>query len=172
MKIPLQVRKKIASDAVKIAQRYMAKRGWKSGDQLWPLVGSNSIGIDIGNAYWLKFQNQGTHSFIPWGLEGKIVPIPHIPSLFNPRTINFRFANGVGMPGYVHDKDIYEKLIWKNAKWKNPGIKATYFLNQALRQAVKNNLKLIHQYNPTYKLKNRVHDMSLIIPNTVDGEKG
>lgn len=168
MELPLKVREKIAKDAVKIAQKYMIKRGWKSADQLWPLVGERNVGIDTGNAYWLKFQNTGTHPFIPWGLEGKIVPIPHLPSLFNSRTVNFRFARGVGRPGFVHDKDDYGKLVWRGEKWKNPGIKATYFLNQALRLAVKQNIKLIRKYNPSYKLKNRVQNLSLIIPNSID----
>lgn len=134
--VPAKLCKKISDRAVEYAKMYGKRRGWKSTLWLAPSYGVNKIGISVGMAFWLQFQNRGTHPFIPWGLEGKTVPLPHKPSLFNPHLINFRKAIGVGLPGFVHDPDDYNKLIWREAKWKNPGIKATYFMNKALHDAI------------------------------------
>ncbi|MBQ1427960.1 MAG: hypothetical protein IIZ04_03785 [Aeriscardovia sp.] len=149
--VPSRLCKKISQDAVEIAKMYGKRRGWKSTAWLSPSFGVNKIGISTGFAFWLQFQNRGTRPFIPWGLEGKTVPLPHKPSVFNPHSINFRKAVGVGQPGFVHDPEVYETLHWREAKWKNPGIKATYFLNKALHDAIKKNESELKKYLPKRK---------------------
>ena len=149
--VPAKLCKKISTEAVEIAKMYGKRRGWNSTLWLSPVYGVGKIGISTGMAFWLEFQNRGTHPFIPWGLEGKTVPLPHKPSLFNPHSINFRKAVGVGLPGFVHDPDDYEKLHWREAKWKNPGIKPTYFLNKALHEAITHNKEELRKYLPKRK---------------------
>lgn len=151
MRVPAYLCLKISQDAVSLAKQYGKRRGWTSTAWLSSKSGVNQIGISVGMAFWLQFQNRGTHSFIPYGLEGKTVPIPHRPNMFNPNKINFRKAIGVGLPGFVHDPDIYEILHWREAKWKNPGIKATYFLNKAIHESINMHKDELKKYLPKRK---------------------
>ena len=182
--IPSSVCRQIAIDAVDICTRYMKRRGWKAFSQLVPLWGKNKVGISVGSAKYLNYQNKGTHPFIPWGIQNKTVPFETKPDLFNPSGLVFRSARGVGIPGFVHiptsylnnpkrqarskqhtptgsgnfEKGGYDKLIWREAKWANPGIKPTYFINKALREAVETNLPKIKKYRPNFRLKHNVRD--------------
>lgn len=141
--VPGKLCRQIARYAVQLAREYGRKRGWKSTETLLPISGSDIIGIDLNGAYWLKFQNRGTHAFIPWSLEGKIIPMR------TPRDgrIHYRYAHGVGKPGYVHDPYDEELTYWKEQKWRNPGIEATWFIDESVRQAFRYYHREIEAYN-------------------------
>ena len=181
--IPSSVCKSIAMDAASIAYRYAKRRGWSSAGQIRAVWGKNRIGLSVGEAYWLNFQNRGTHPFIPWGLAGKTVPFQ------NSGRVNFVTARGLGLPGFVHipqsylddprrrassknytngdgaeiyvENGQYGRMIWREAKWANPGIKPTYFINKALREAVEMNLPKIKKYKPAFRLNRNVRDDTL-----------
>lgn len=130
-RIPSALCHRIAVQAVFFARQYMRMRSWRYAEELYPVWGPNRVGIGIPRQlFYLNYQNEGTRPFIPWGLEGKIVPMAHGK--------RFRTAVGVGMPGWIHDwrEGQYNHLIWRQQKWRNPGIKATWFINRAIGQAL------------------------------------
>ena len=109
----------------------MRMRSWRGAELLRPIWGPSRVGIKIPEElFYLKFQNRGTRPFIPWTLEGKVIPIP--------RPNGVRTAVGVGLPGWIHDwrPGQYQHLIWREAKWRNPGISPTWFINRAIGQAL------------------------------------
>ena len=127
--VPKALCRKVSWLAVYYAREYMKQRGWKGGSELRPIWRSDVIGIFVPDRLsYLFYQNSGTRPFIPWTLEGKTIPIP---------AGQFRKAVGVGVPGWIHDwrEGKYGHLIWREAKWANPGVEATWFLNRAIGRA-------------------------------------
>lgn len=138
--MPRALCRQIAWLAVFYAKQYMLTRNWQGGDMLRPVWRSNTVGIQIPPAlFYLNFQNEGTRPFIPWSLEGKTIPIP---------AGQFRKAVGVGSPGWIRDwrPGMYWHEIWREEKWKNPGIKATWFIDRAIGQALGRYEKELKKY--------------------------
>ena len=138
--VPRALCRQIAWLAVSYARQYMQMRNWKGAQELKPIWRSNTVGIAIPPSLsYLNFQNRGTRPFIPWTLEGKVIPIPKG---------QFRTAVGVGAPGWIHDwrPGMYYHQIWREQKWRNPGIKATWFIDRAIRQALERYKKELSKY--------------------------
>ena len=128
--VPKALCRRISWLAVFYAREYMKRRGWKGGELLRPVWRSDTVGIHVPpELSYLFYQNNGTRPFIPWTLEGRIIPIP---------AGQFRTARGVGVPGWIHDwrPGRYGHEIWKEAKWANPGVKPTWFLDRAIGRAL------------------------------------
>ena len=118
---------KISRRAVTLARRYGNERGWTATNRVKPSLGRQWPGIDFSNAHYLRFQEGGTRPFVMWWAEGRVIPLkPNV----------FRLAKGVGQPGWVN---IEGKRIWRDQKWRHPGIKPTRFMEDALKQAVEEN---------------------------------
>ena len=130
MTLPRKLTEKIARRAVVLIREYGHMRGWKSTATVKPLARKDIVGVKLNGAYWLKYQSDGTHPFIPWGLEGKTVPMK-----WKGITI-FRKAVGVGYPGFVHQMES-DVLLWRSQKWRNPGVKPTHFIDEAIASAFK-----------------------------------
>lgn len=54
----------------------------------------------------------------------------------------------MGAPGWIHDwrPGMYYRQIWREQKWRNPGIKATWFIDRAIRQALERYKKELSKY--------------------------
>ncbi|QGJ94896.1 hypothetical protein SEA_REDWATTLEHOG_36 [Gordonia phage RedWattleHog] len=132
MKTPLPIRltQRISERAVINARAGIARRGWSRGAQLSiePAPKPGSAGLRTTRKY-LLYQEYGTRPFLMTSLEGKTVPI---------RGQFFR-VKGVGMPGMGYQDRKYEAHkgpIWRDQRWRHPGIRPEGFMQNALRQAM------------------------------------
>jgi hypothetical protein len=125
--LPRSINRKMAESAVKHAREYGAKRGWRSTNRLEPVsrVGSFGIKVAPGTEY-LFVQNFGMQPRVMIELEGKTIPMGNG---------QFRVARGVGQPGYVILPGGVR--VWRNQKWRHPGIRPTRFLDNAMAFAVR-----------------------------------
>lgn len=121
---------RISRRASQIAKHYGKARGWKGTRRIKPSLNREWPGIDLNVAGHLLFQERGTKPFVMWWAEGRVVPIKN----------TFRMAKGVGQPGWVN---IDGKRIWRDQKWRHPGIKPTQFMEKAIKQAIEENKYLL-----------------------------
>lgn len=121
--IPRRLTEKIANRAVEECKIYGRQHGWGSTEKIKAYARKDKVGVRLNGAYWLRFQNDGTHPFLMTTLEGKTIPID---------AHTFRVANGVGEPGFV---TIDGEKIWRDEKWRHPGITATHFVDNAVKKA-------------------------------------
>lgn len=110
--------------AVQRAREYGDRRGWRGTRYLEPLVQKGTVGIKVTRRY-LLFQNYGTKPRVMYELEGKVVPMKSGP----------RRAVGVGQPGWVTLPGGVR--VFRQQKWRHPGIKPTHFLEEAISFAMK-----------------------------------
>lgn len=130
-KIPLpeDLARKISDKAVQNARQEMQGRGWSSARSLEPRGEEGQVGITTSVRY-LLYQESGIRPFLMKWVENRTVPMgckmgdgPH-----------FRRGSGVGQPGYV---DIPHKgRVWRNQKWRHPGLKGTNIMHDAIRKAI------------------------------------
>lgn len=109
-------------------REYGDRRGWKGTRYLEPVVAKGTVGIKIGRKYsYLKIQNDGFGPFVMSSLEGKFVPMKS----------GGRVARGVGQPGWVTLPGGVR--VFRQQKWRHPGIKPTHFLEEAIEFGIKKN---------------------------------
>lgn len=127
--LPENLARKISDKAAQIARQEMSGRGWKSGRSLVPYAKTGQVGIKTSVRY-LLFQESGTKPFLMKWVEGKTIPMgcaqgdgPH-----------FRKGSGVGQPGYVNIP--HKGQVWRNQKWRHPGLKPTGIMHRAITQAI------------------------------------
>lgn len=120
---------RIADKAVQYARQDMQGKGWKSARGITPIAQDGLVGIKTSVRY-LMFQERGIRPFLMKWVDGRNIPMgckqgdgPH-----------FRRGGHVGEPGYV---DIPHKgKVWRNQRWRHPGIKGNRFMENAIRRAV------------------------------------
>src|SRR5690606_29489640 len=109
-------------------------RGWSptSINSLTAFSEEGLVGIRTTVKH-LHYQNAGTKPRVMWELEGKIVPLPSGPIL----------ATRVGQPGWGY-QDRYNKQryphtgrIWREQRWRHPGIDKTHFMQRSIYRAIK-----------------------------------
>ena len=130
--VPGYIANKIAQDAVVRARTDVIGRGWRSSGALQPVSADGEVGI-ASTVKHLLYQNAGVRSFLMYWVQGRIIPMgckqgdgPH-----------FRKGKEFGMPGYV---DIpHRGKVWRDQKWKYPGLKPKRFLETAISGAIKDN---------------------------------
>jgi hypothetical protein len=110
--------------AVGRAREYGDRRGWKGTRYLEPAPGRGRVGIKVTRKY-LMYQNDGTKPRVMYELEGKFVPMKG----------GGRRATGVGKPGWVTLPGGVR--VFRQQKWRHPGIKPTHFLEEAISFALK-----------------------------------
>lgn len=116
--------------AVQRAREYGDRRGWKSTRYLAPVVAKGTVGIKLTREnFYLRFQNDGTPARVMYELEGKFIPMK----------TGGRRARGVGKPGWVTLPG--GARVFRQQKWKHPGIKPTHFLEEAIEFAIKKSKK-------------------------------
>jgi len=83
------------------------------------------------------YQDRGTRPRVMWELEGKTIPMQDESGL------HFVKAVGVGQPGYVTLPGGVK--VWREQKWKHPGIKPKRFLENSITASITESHDLIQQ---------------------------
>lgn len=128
--IPPELAESIAFSAVRRARSWMTQQGWKSGNSIRPVYGLGYAGIKADKKY-LIYQEKGTNPFVMYHLEGKTIPIK------GPDGTRFVKVRGVGQPGWVTLPN--GRRVWRDQKWRHPGIKPKNFMANAVAAAMKDN---------------------------------
>lgn len=132
--IPMALAQKISNDAVKYARQNMQGLGWsdKSLQALEAMPQAGRVGIRTSQKY-LMFQERGIEPFLMHWVAGRTLPLgckqgdgPH-----------FRRGGHVGEPGYVDIPHVGK--VWRNERWKHPGLQPKNFMRSGLEQAIKAN---------------------------------
>lgn len=127
-RLPRSQSRKMSEMAVQRAREYGDRRGWRGTRYLEPVVARGTVGIKVTRTY-LLYQNSGIRPFVMYSLEGKFVPMKG----------GGRRAKGVGQPGWVTLPGGVR--VFRQQKWRHPGIKPTHFLEEAIAFAIKKNKK-------------------------------
>lgn len=135
---PAQMCQVLSQFAVTKARTDVQGRGWRSSGALQPYANQGEVGIQSTMKH-LMYQNAGIKSFLMYWAEGRTVPMgckqgdgPH-------------FARGkdVGKPGYVYIP--HKGRVWRQQKWRHPGLKPKRFIETAISSAIKENKSYIKQ---------------------------
>lgn len=129
---PAQLCQVLSKYAVENARKDIANRGWRSSGALQPYYAQGEVGISATMKH-LLYQNAGVKPFLMYWAEGRRLPLgckmgdgPHL-----------RTARGVGQPGYV---DIpHRGRVWRNQKWRYPGLEPKRFIETAITKAINDN---------------------------------
>ncbi len=130
--LPSRLAQQIAWSAAREARSFASSRGWKSGSDIYPLWKDGQVSLRARTTY-LMFQERGTKAHLMKELEGKLVPI-------DGRVVRVK---DVGKSGFVN---IRGAKIWRAEKWKHPGIKATHFMENSIKSALKYSKPAILDY--------------------------
>lgn len=127
---PIEMNRVIARKAVQKAREDMRKRSWVSTGALQPFAEKGQVGISSTMKH-LLIQNRGFAPFVMYWVEGRMVPIK------DKQTGQTRRIKGrdPGKPGYVYIPG--KGKIWRDQKWRHPGLKPKRFLEQAITSAIK-----------------------------------
>lgn len=125
-RLPRPQAQKMSELAVQRAREYGERRGWKGTRYLEPTSIRGTVGIKVTRHY-LMYQNDGFGPFLMTTLEGKTIPMKS----------GMRRAKGVGQPGWVTLPGGVR--VFRQQKWKHPGLKPTHFLEEAIQFAIKKN---------------------------------
>ena len=138
--VPEPICQRISDKAVQYAREDIASRGWsnRAMGALIAFPDSGKVGIKTTVKY-LMYQNEGIKPFLMTWVEGRTVPIgcakgdgPH-----------FRRGRGVGKPGYVDIPHVGR--VWRDQKWRHPGLKPKNFMQDAILKAIKDQEASIKQ---------------------------
>jgi hypothetical protein len=136
--LPMQLCQKISNDAVKFARENMQGRGWsdKSLQAIESMPSAGIVGIRTNQKY-LMYQEKGIQPFLMHWVNGRTIPLgckqgdgPH-----------FRRGSHVGEPGYVNIPHVGQ--VWRDARWRHPGLQPKNFMRNGLQQAVHQNQPVI-----------------------------
>lgn len=127
---PADLTQRMADLATQNARQNLRGRGWKSSGALQPYGDTGQVGIS-STVNYLLIQNRGFDPFVMWWVKNRTLPLacnqgdgPH-----------FRNGAGVGTPGWV---DIPHKgKVFRQQRWRHPGLKPKRFMETALSQAIK-----------------------------------
>lgn len=130
--------KAISETAAKIAREKLQSKGWSanSSGSIQPVSAKGYVGLRTTVDY-VMFQNEGIKPFLMTWVEGRIVPMQGAGG-----STEFRLGKEVGQPGWVTLPGGVKK--WRDQKWRHPGLKPQHFLEDALKQAIK-------QHKPTLR---------------------
>lgn len=132
---PLSITQAVAYSAARMAKEYTNGRNWASGVSISPIFGVGYVGLRTDKRY-LMYQEMGTNPFLMLQLEGKTVPIK------GPDGLHFVKVRGVGKPGFVTLPGGVK--VWRNQKWRHPGIKPTNFMRNSIQAAIVENKPMIN----------------------------
>lgn len=129
IKVPRELARPVSEKAARYARNEAMRRNWspRSYNSYEPVVGDGFVGVRT-TAEHLIYQEHGTRPFLMKSLEGKRVPI-------DGRIVT---AKGVGQPGFVHipRPGLPDQVIWRNQKWRHPGIKPQNIMKNAISRAI------------------------------------
>jgi hypothetical protein len=123
--VPVAISQKISERAVQLARESMKGYGWsnKSITAINAHASEGLVGLQTSTKY-LMYQDKGIAPFIMWWVEGRRVPIKG-------RVVT---GHGAGMPGYVYIPG--RGRVWRDQKWRHPGMGPKYFMENAINQAI------------------------------------
>lgn len=127
---PIELNRVIARKAVQKAREDIRGRGWVSTGALQPFSEKGQVGIRSTMKH-LIYQNRGFAPFVMWWVEGRHVPIKD-KTTGQTRRIKGRDP---GKPGFVYIPG--RGRVWRDQKWKHPGLKPKRFLESSITQAIK-----------------------------------
>lgn len=139
--IPQKIALKISQEAVANARNQMRGFGWseKALTALQPIAEDGRVGIRTTQKYLMR-QETGIKPFLMTWVTGRTIPLgckmgdgPH-----------FRRGGNVGTPGYVDIPHVGK--VWRNQRWRHPGLQPKNFMRSGLEQAIVANRPLIKQY--------------------------
>lgn len=133
--------------AVQRAREYGDRRGWRGTRYLEPVVSKGVVGIKVTRQY-LLYQNYGTRPRVMYELEGKFIPMKG----------GGRVARGVGQPGWVILPG--GRRVYRQQKWRHPGIKPTHFLEEAIEFAIKKDKKNLQNWMMAIVDPNRANSIT------------
>lgn len=125
--------RRAAERARQLAVLFGRKRHWKSSDDIEAISDTGLVGLRPLHKY-LSYLNTGTQPRDMVELEGKTIPMKDEDG-----TTRFVRVKGVGKPGYVTMPGGVK--VWKERRWHHPGIKATHFMDDAVDQAVREEIQ-------------------------------
>lgn len=130
MKIPLPISltRRVAIRATHNSRQYGNERGWRAQNGLYPYYGPGYAGVKSRYNY-LMYQERGIKPFLMTALEGKTVPIKDPDG-----KTRFIKVKGVGQPGFVTLPGGIK--VWRDQKWRHPGLKPKHFMLDGLEQAI------------------------------------
>lgn len=141
--VPASIAAKVSNDAVRFARQQMKGYGWsdRALQAIVPMPGTGTVGLRTTLKY-LMYQEKGTKPFLMWWVEGRTIPMsckqgdgPHFR----------RGGHGVvGTPGYVDIPHVGR--VWREQRWRHPGLKGRGFMQQGLEQAIQANQGLLKGY--------------------------
>jgi hypothetical protein len=136
--LPIQFTSFISERAAQSCREDIRGRGWsqKSSGSILAFPREGTVGLRTTLNY-IMFQDRGIKPFVMWSLEGKVIPIKDPEG-----ATRFIKAVGVGQPGYVTLPG--NVRVWRDQKWKHPGLEPKRFMEDAITGA-------IQQYQPTLK---------------------
>ncbi|ACH62121.1 hypothetical protein MYRNA_120 [Mycobacterium phage Myrna] len=132
--LPAQTCAVISQMATTKARQDVMGRGWRSAGALQPVSNQGEVGIRSTMKH-LLYQNSGVKSFLMYWVEGRTVPIT------DKTGTHFVRGREVGKPGYVNIPG--RGRVWRNQKWRYPGLQPKRFIESSIAQAVKENRELI-----------------------------
>lgn len=126
---PVEITRPIAERAAQLARQNISDRGWsqRAANAIVPVARDGQVVLHV-NLDYLLYQNRGINPFIMWWVEGRVVPI-HDSS-----GVHMVYGKEPGQPGWVTLPGGVRK--WRDQKWRHPGLKPKYFLENALQQAI------------------------------------
>lgn len=138
MRVPLPkyVTRTISESAVRKAQSDIRGRGWKSANAIHPFYKDGLVGLRSSLKY-LIFQSRGTRPRLMRELEGKTIPFK------DEAGTRFVKVKGVGQPGFVTLPG--GEKVWRDQKWRHPGIKPKRFLEDSITSAIRESRGLIQK---------------------------
>lgn len=145
---------KVSELAVKKARESARSFGW-SNKTIEALVPLEPEAGRVGIKSRLKFimhQEKGTKPFLMWWVQGRIIPMGGKGG----GKPDFRKGSHVGEPGYVNHPHLGR--IWREQRWRHPGIKPKHFMETAIAEAIKESRPEIRQ--DAIKLLKGQHDNS------------
>lgn len=128
--IPFKVSEKISTLAARRAREGIQRRQWSTEAvaSLHPAPAEGKVGVRTSRKY-LMYQERGTKPRLMTELEGKTVPIKG----------RFYRVRGVGLPGMGYQdrkRDPIKGPVWRDQRWRHPGIQPEGFMKNAISQAI------------------------------------
>lgn len=130
--VPPEMAHAISLRAAEIARRTAPRGPHNSRSLIRATWQVGQIGVHIPpQAIHLLYLDRGIRPFIPWRLEGKVVPIRDPDG-----TIHFRTAKNVGRPRIL-SRDERGRIVHSKIRWRFPGLEPMNFIQRALEQAIR-----------------------------------
>lgn len=122
----------ISQRAVQIARELAPKDTGSGAAALTPVSSEGVVGVGVGTARYMLYQNNGFDPFLMESLEGKTIPIRGPGGGIVYRTVS---PGSPGTPKVV-SRDERGVITSSKIRWMHPGLEGSHFIDRSLRQAL------------------------------------